>query len=351
MSQPAGRPAPPDPFHPPHDADWQAKWTEPALEPDLPIIDAHHHLFDRPYWRYTEQDLMRDVTGGHRIFATVFLQCGERYRTDGPEHLRPVGETEFVDSVAVAAESVGPNAPRLCAAIVGHADLTMGAAVDEVLLAHLAASPKRFRGIRHGGAGDTDPAFTRQGARPCAGLYARKDFREGFARLGANGMSFDAWLYHPQLGDLVDLARAFPATPIVLDHIGGPLGLGHYASIRDQVFAQWRTHMAALASCPNVVVKLGGLGMRLFGFGFESRDMPPTSQELADAWRPYLLECIDLFGPDRCLFESNFPVDGCSCAYPVLWNAFKRVAAGFSRGEREALFAGTAARVYRVAGA
>ncbi len=339
-------PAAPDPFHPPGRPTWLALGAEPVLEPGRPIVDAHHHLFDRPHWRYRDEDLRRDVDAGHRVVATVYLQCGEAYRADGPAHLRPVGETEFVESVARRSAQAG--GVRMCAAIVGFADLTRGAAVEEVLHAHLAASPARFRGIRHGAATDDDPAFVRQGARPRPALLGSTEFREGFARLAPLGLSFDAWMYHPQLPGLVDLARAFPDTTIVLNHAGGPAGIGGYAGRRDEVFAQWHASIRALAACPNVVAKLGGLGMRFCGFGFERREHPPDSAVLADAWRPYVSACIDAFGPARCMFESNFPVDQCSCSYVALWNAFKRIAAGCGEDEKASLFAGTAARVYRL---
>ncbi len=344
----AARPAT-DSFHPPADLRWLQQSSEPALEPQLPIVDAHHHLFDRPNRRYTAEDLRSDIGSGHRVVATVYLQCGEAYRSDGPEHLRPVGETEFVEAVARGSAA---GAPQLCAAIVGYADLRLGpAAVDEVLEAHRQASPTRFRGIRQSAAVDTDPAFDRRDpSRPGPGLLRDPAFRAGFARLAAHGVSFDAWLYHPQLDDLLDLARAFPDTPIVLDHVGGPLGIGGYAGRRDEVFAQWRASIRALAACPNVVVKLGGLAMRLCGFGFHELPHPPGSQMLADAWRPYVETCIEAFGADRCMFESNFPVDQLSCSYGVLWNAFKRLAAGCSDAEKGSLFAGTAVRFYRLDG-
>ena len=344
----APRPAPTDPFHPPADPAWLALHDEPALEPDLAIVDAHHHLFDRPAWRYTADDFRRDLAAGHRVVATVYLQCGEQYRADGPEALRPVGETEFVEALAVEAAGAAAGQPRLCAAIVGHADLTLGAEADAVLEAHLAASPTRFRGIRQTAAWEPDPAFVRVGPRPAAGLLLEPRFRAGFARLARHGLGFDAWLYHPQLDDLADLARAFPDTGLVLNHIGGPLGLGGYAGRRDEVFAQWRAAIARLAACPNVSIKLGGMGMRLFGFGFHERPRPPDSAALAQAWQPYVHACIDAFGVDRCMFESNFPVDQLSCSYGVLWNAFKRLAAGCSPDEKAALFSKTASRVYRI---
>jgi L-fuconolactonase len=337
------------PFHPPPDLNWLAQRQEPILEPDLPIVDAHHHFFDLPPWqRYSYDDLLQDLSSGHKVLATVYLQCRERYRIDGPIALRPVGETEFVEQVAKASASGRPDATKVCAAIIGHADLQLGAAVREVLQAHLAAAPARFRGIRHSAAADHDPAFVRQSVRPRLDLLRQADFRAGFACLAEYGLSFDSWQYHPQLPDLLDLARAFPATTIVLNHVGGPAGIGGYAGRRDEIFAQWSASIRALAGCPNVVVKLGGLGMRFCGFGFEDAARPPTSEQLASAWRPYIETCIQAFGPQRCLFESNFPVDKVSCSYPVLWNAFKRLVAGYNAEEKASLFAGTANRVYRL---
>ena len=346
MSAPAA-PPPVDPFHPQPDPQWLAQYSEPALEPSLPIVDAHHHLFHRPHRRYDANDFLADLAAGHQVRATVYLQCGEAYRSDGPEHLRPVGETEAMEALAARCAAT-PDSPQLCAAIVGHADLTRGAAAAEVLQAHLAASPQRFRGIRHTAAWEPDPAFTRVGPRPDKGLLLEPHFREGFATLAPLGLSFDAWVYHPQLDDLVDLARAFPQTAIILNHIGGPLGLGGYAGHRDEVFAQWRAAIGRLATCPNVSIKLGGMGMRLFGFGFHEAATPPSSVLLAQTWRPYVHACIEAFGVERCMFESNFPVDQLSCSYVVLWNAFKRLTEGFSADDKAALFSGTATRIYRL---
>jgi L-fuconolactonase len=337
------------PFHPPPNLQWLEQWQEPILEPDLPMVDAHHHFFELPPWqRYNPDDLLQDLSSGHRVLATVYLQCRERYRPDGPVALRPVGETEFVEQVARKSAADPNSTTKVCAAIVAHADLTLGSAVREVLQAHREVSPTRFRGIRHSASADHDPAFVRQSVRPPLDLLRQADFRAGFACLAEYGLSFDSWQYHPQLPDLIDLARAFPATPIVLNHVGGPAGIGGYAGRRDEIFVQWSASIRQLAACPNVVAKLGGLGMRFCGFGFEDAARPPTSEQLASAWRPYIDTCVQAFGPQRCLFESNFPVDKVSCSYPVLWNAFKRLAAGYSAADKASLFAGTANRVYRL---
>src|SRR5436853_268471 len=247
-------------------SDWLARRQEEILEPDLPIVDPHHHLVDRENTgRYLLPDLLADTGTGHNITATVYLEWLSMYRAGGP-----------------------------------------------------------------------------------AGLLMDRSVREGFARLHPLGLSFDAWMYHTQLGELIDLARAFPETPIVLDHVGGPIGIGPYAGRRDAVFAEWRTRITELAGCPNVQVKLGGLGMRLFGFDLHEGELPPSSEQLAAAWRPYVETCIAAFGANRAMFESNFPVDKGSGSYQVFWNAFKRIAAGCSATEKAALFAGTASRFYRL---
>ena len=319
--------------------------TEAVLDPDLPICDAHHHLWDRPGDRYVLEDLRADTGAGHRVETTVFVECMAGYLDDGPPQLRPVGETHFV--VEQAEESARTPGAEI-AGIVGFADLDLGAAVAEVLEAHVDAGRGRFRGIRHASSWDPSPDVRRAHTRPPPGLLGRPSFRAGFAELGRLGLSFDAWLYHPQLGELVDLARAHPDVTIVLDHLGAPLGVGPYAGRRDEVLADWRSSMAEVAGCPNVVLKLGGIGMPLYGFDWHQRAEPPRSEELAAAWRDPIRWCIERFGPDRCMFESNFPVDRVSCSYTVLWNAFQLIAADLSPSERDSLFRGTAEAAYRL---
>ena len=328
--------------------DWLARRTEEILEPDLPIIDPHHHIWDRPGWRYMIDDLAGDLSSGHNLVATVFVQCRSMYRADGPLAMAPVGETEFVNGVAAIGASGLYGAQRLCAGIVGHADLSLGEAVQPLLEAHLRAGGDRFRGIRHISSWDPDPRLMNPGYPVPRDLLAQTEFRKGFARLGALGLSFDSWLYHPQIPDLIDLARSFPAIPIILDHCGGPLGLHAYADKRDDVFGEWRSAIRALAGCTNVTVKIGGLGMRINGFDFHDQDDPPDSDQLVQAWRPFIETCIEAFGTDRCMFESNFPVDKGSYSYPVYWNACKKLATGMSADEKDDLFRGTAARVYRL---
>jgi predicted TIM-barrel fold metal-dependent hydrolase len=326
---------------------WLAQVREDILEPERPICDPHHHLWDRPGSRYVLDELLADTGSGHRVEATVFVECASMYRARGPEPLRPVGETEFVNGIAAMSASGGFGDTRVAAGIVGFADLTLGVAVGEVLDLHAGSSP-RFRGIRHAAGWDASDAVRNSHTNPPEGLLGRADFRAGFAELGKRGVSFDAWLYHRQIPELTDLARAFPDTPIILDHFGGPLGIGPYEGKRAEIFAQWRVDLADLARCQNVVAKLGGLVMPINGFGFHRRERPATSDELVAATRDYYLHAIDCFGPSRCMFESNFPVDKQSCSYAVLWNSFKKIAAGFSSAEKSALFHDTAARVYRL---
>ena len=326
---------------------WLGLHSEPALEPQLPIIDAHHHLWDHANNPYLGADLLADAAAGHRILATVFVECGAMYRKDGPPALASVGETEFVTRIAEASDRTGARC-RVAAGIVGHADLLLGAEVAAVLDAHLQAAPGRFKGIRNSSVYHPDPRARGSMANPPPGLLLDAQFRRGFACLAPRGLSFDAWMYHTQLGELADLARAFPATTIVLNHVGGPIGIGPYAGTREAVFADWRRSIGELARFPNVRVKLGGMGMRLFGFDFASHDRPPDSQALAQAWGPYVMACVEAFGPGRCMFESNFPVDKGTASYVVIWNAFKRITAALGADERRGLFLQTAAGVYGI---
>jgi predicted TIM-barrel fold metal-dependent hydrolase len=340
--------------------------VETVLEPDLPIIDPHHHLWDWPAAlfadrpavhgfekvirlgvRYLLPEFLADLNTGHNIRATVFLQCGAMYRADAPEAFKPVGETEFVNGVAAMCASGTYGAIRACSGIVGHVDLTAGAVVSDVLEAHLKVSD-RFRGIRHSASYDADPNVLGPLVRAGAGLYMDKSFREGFAQLAKFNLSFDAWLLEPQLPDLIDLARAFPGTPVILDHVGTPLGVASYQGKREERFPIWRENIRKLAALPNVSIKLGGLAMAFCNFPSFLQTPPASSEQLAAEWRPYIETCIEHFGTNRCMFESNFPVDKGACTYATLWNAFKVLAKSYSPAEKNALFSGTAARVYRL---
>jgi predicted TIM-barrel fold metal-dependent hydrolase len=332
------------------DEAWLAKAApELILEPELPIIDPHHHLWQRGDHRYLLDELLADLNTGHNVVATVFEECQSMYRAGGPEELRPVGETEFVAGIGAMSDSGAYGKTRVAAGIVGFVDLTLGDQVEPVLLAQIRAGNGRFRGTRHAASYDPDPIIgNSHHATDQPGLYRRADFRAGLARLSALGLVFDAWLYHPQIGDVIDLAQAFPATPIVMGHVGGFLGYGPYAGRRDEEFAKWRQSLRDLSQCPNVVVKLGGMVNRGAAFDFHHAAAPPSSETIAACWRPFVETCIELFGADRCMFESNYPVDKMGIGYVALWNAFKRIAAAASADEKRWLFSGTAARTYRL---
>jgi len=326
---------------------WLSQIKEDILEPQLEICDPHHHLWDHPNNRYMFDELMADLTSGHNVQTTVYMECGSMYRADGPQALRPVGETEFVNGVAEMSASGLHGNPRVCASIVGFADLADGNTVEETLDGHINAS-SRFVGIRHASGWDANEEIKNSHTKPTEGLLGNRKFRSGFAELAKRNLVFDAWLYHPQIPELTDLAHSFPEQPIVFDHFGGPLGIGPYAGKRDEIFKYWKGVIAKLAECDNVFAKLGGLVMPVNGFGFHKRDRPAASLELAEATREYYLYMIEQFGPKRCMFESNFPVDKASCSYAVLWNSFKRITSDFSDSEKAALYRDTAIQIYRV---
>ena len=331
----------------PQTPEWYAAVQEDIVDPERPIIDTHHHLWENTsmWGRYVLDDLWADTESGHNIEKTVFIDCRSGYRTDGPEHLRPVGETEFVAGVAAAsAERAGA---ATIAAIVSHANMRLGAAVEEVLAAHEEAGQGLFRGIRHAGPSDSTGTLTNAGRGwPCP--YGEADFREGVRTLGKLGYTYDTWHFFHQNRDYLALAQAVPDTTMILDHFGTPLGVGAYAGKQEEIFAQWKDDIAAIAECPNVFAKLGGLAMPDNGFGWDKRDTPPTSDEFAAAQRRYYLHTIECFGPERCMFESNFPVDKLSVGYHVMWNGMKKIVADFGEEEKHAMFRGTAEKVYRL---
>ncbi len=331
-------------------ADWLSQVEEEILEPDLPICDPHHHLWDYPGSRYLLDDLLSDISSGHNIVSTVFVECGAMYRSERREPdaaMRPVGETEFVNGIAAMSASGGYGDTLVCAGIVGFADLTLGARVRPTLEAHMQLSP-RFRGIRHALGWHASDSIRNSHTMPPQGLMADATFRAGFGELARFDLSFDAWFYHEQLPEFIDLARSHPQVTCILDHFGGPLGIGPCAGRREEIFAFWRNCISELAELPNVYAKLGGLVMPINGFNFHKRAQPANSTEIIAATRAYHLHTIECFGVERCMFESNFPVDKRSCSYHVLWNAFKRMTRDFSASERAWLFHDTASRVYRL---
>ncbi|HPA90021.1 MAG TPA: amidohydrolase family protein [Quisquiliibacterium sp.] len=330
------------------DAAWLAGHTEDVLEPDLPIVDPHHHLWVANGQPYLLPELLADVGSGHDIRATVFAECRAMYRADGPEEWRSLGETEFVTGVSAMAASGTFGRTRACAAMFGYVDLRLGERVRPLLEAHLVASGHRFRGIRFSTAWDASERLHR--AVPEPELLRDARVRAGVACLGPLGLSLDVWVYHPQLDEVAELAAAFPDTTIILNHIGVPILGGPYAGRRDEVMAAWQAAMARVARHPNVVLKVGAIPIRVPGASAASSASaaPPSSETVAAAWKPFASTCIELFGVERCMFESNFPVQKRFCSYQVVWNAFKRLAAGASTDEKRALFGGTAVRAYRL---
>jgi L-fuconolactonase len=326
-------------------ADWLASGTEAALEPDMPIIDAHHHFYERPGWTYLLDEYLQDARSGHNITASVYMQALTPYRPSGPEPLRPAGEIEYVTGVTAPLHM---GKPQVAKGMAGYADLRRGAAVRDVLEAELHAGDGRFRGVRHLVTWDADRTLVNPLSAAPPGLLLDTNYRPGVAQLAPLGLSYDAWLFFPQLPELFDLAKIFPDTPIIINHCGGVVRIASYAGQRADVFDAWSRSMRELAQSPNVYVKLGGLGMRINGFEFEKGERPPSSDELAQAWKPWMHTCIEAFGADRCMFESNFPVDKGSYPFSNGWNAFKKLTAQDSASEREALFQGTVSRVYRL---
>jgi len=348
-----------------------ASMTEEIIEPELPIVDPHHHLWFHPdpvlaalerqesltvrsllpafrrHPRYLFDEFLADLNTGHDVRATVFVEVHAMYRARGPQMLQSVGEVEFANGMAAMAASGLFGDIGICAGIVGSVDLRLGDAVKDILSAHMRAGGGRYRGVRASQvAYDADPTVLGGGGVPH--LMLDPKFREGFRHLGPLGLSYDAWQLEYQLPELLDLARAFPGTQIIVNHAGGLFGLGPYSGRAEERFATWRANLRSLAQCPNVSVKLGGFGMPTCGFPSSFSPTPPSSARLAAEWRPYVESCIDAFGADRCMFESNFPVDAATTTYAVLWNAFKRIASGASDSEKSALFSGTARRVYRL---
>ena len=325
---------------------WLALTEEDPIEPEMPILDPHHHFWERPDSTYLLENLLGDARAGHRVNQTVFVECHSMYRTDGPEELRSVGEVEFVEGIAATNLAAG-NETAVAAGIVGNADLMLGDAVAPVLEALAEAGKGRFKGIRCTAAWDASPEITTARANS-SGMLANAEFRRGLASLERMGLTFDCIVYHPQLPEVADMARAFPDLTIILNHVGRPLGIGPYAGRREELMPEWRAGIDAVAECQNVVMKVGGLGNPISGFDWHTRPFPPGSREIAASGAPYYMYSIEKFGADRCMFESNFPVDKQSCSYVVCWNAFKRLTREFSASEQADLFHNTAARAYKL---
>jgi L-fuconolactonase len=324
-------------------AEWLDSVIEEVVDPDAPIVDPHHHLWPAGgSMPYGLADLEGDLASGHNVVDTVFVECGAAYDRTVGDAFAPVGETAFVTGEAER------SGRRVMGGIVAHADLRDAGNLDVVLDAHETAGNGRLRGIRHAGSHALHPEVLMIPGRAPAGLYADPEFRSGVSWLGERGLTYDTWHYHYQNRDFLELARAVPATTMVLDHFGTPLGVGPYESQREHIFEQWKTDIADIARCENVVAKIGGLAMPDNGFCWHTAECPPTSDEFIEAQGRYYLHTIEQFGPARCMFESNFPVDRLSLSYRTVWNAFKKLVADFSADERDAMLRGTAARVYRL---
>lgn len=336
----------------PTNIDWLNRTIEAPLDPDLPICDAHHHLWDfrteRVAQRYLLDEILSDLNSGHNVVSTVFVECGSMYRSTGLNAMKPVGETEFVNGIAAMSASGLYGRARIAAGIVGSADLRLGDAIKPVLDAHIEIGGGRFRGIRHRAPWDPSNEVPNSQPTTIENLYLDEKFRQGFANLASRNLSFEGWCYHPQIPQLTDLARRFPDTTIILNHFGGPLGIGPYKGKHDEYFPAWKRAVTELASCPNVVAKLGGINMEINGFDWHLKKQPPSSKELMEATRRFYEHTIEQFGPKRCMFESNFPVDMVSCSYNILWNSFKRLTADYSTTEKNDLFHDTACRIYRL---
>jgi len=329
------------------DNGWLAKHDETILEPEISIVDPHHHLWLRGGYTYLMPELAVDMASGHNITATIFAECHSMYRQDGPEAERSLGETEFVTGQAAMSASGEFGGGGACVAMFGNVDMTLGTDVEALLEQHIVASGDRFRGVRYSTGWDADEKI--RNVVPQAGMLVDSRTKDAAAVLSRMGLELDSWLYHPQLDEVAELADGQPNLTIVLNHVGSPILGGPYRGKRDEVFEDWKAKICRVGERENVFVKLGALPIRMPDFEGD-RSLPPGSAEVAAAWRPWIDTCIEAFTPARSMFESNFPVQKRWCSYQVCWNAFKRIAANYSEGEKVNLFAGAAARAYKIEG-
>ena len=333
---------------------WINKVQEEIIDPDRKIIDPHHHLWHGPNdpsgiqesYRYLLQDLWKDTESGHNIKKTIFIDCGQEYYSEGPERFKPVGETEFV--VEIAEQASEDKSKAQIAGIIGHANMMLGSSVKEVLELHSEKGKGLFRGIRHAGGWDDDERVKNAHSHPTPHIYLEEKFQEGLQELSSLEMVFDTWHYHNQIKDLTKLAKSIPDLVIVHDHFGGPLGIGPYKGKREEIFDQWKEDINELSQCKNVFSKLGGLAMPVNGWDWHKREVPASSDEIVSEQSRYYLHTLECFGPERCMFESNFPVDKQSVSYHVIWNAYKKLTHEFSEQDKESLFYGTAEKVYKL---
>jgi L-fuconolactonase len=327
------------------DDHWLAMLQEEVLEPELPIIDPHHHLWLRSGYTYLMPELAADLASGHNIVATVFAECHSMYRMYGADEQRSLGETEFVRGQAAMSASGEFGTARACDVMFGNVDLTLGGAAEPILEQHIEASGGRFRGVRLSTGWHADDKIDNVAAHPH--LLVDPRVNEAVAVINRLGLSLDCWLYHPQLDEVAQLADAYPELTIILNHVGSPILGGPYRGKTDEVFEEWKAAIVRVSKRDNVFVKLGALPIRMPSYDGD-RSLPPGSEEVAAAWRPWMETCIDAFGPARSMYESNFPVQKRWCSYQVCWNAFKRISAGASAADKTDLFSGAAARAYRI---
>ena len=328
---------------------WLSLVQEAPLRPSQPIVDAHHHLWDRDGFRYLLEEYTDDIGySGRNVVASIFVQCRSMYRQHGPEALKAVGEVEFVRGIAAQAQSGYYGSTHVAAGIVGGADLMLGDAVAPVLDAMQDAGNHLFKGVRTPVAAHADPSIRSNPVPTREGLMRTPAFIAGAKQLAQRGLVLDLWVYQTQLDDVVHLAQTLPTLRIVVNHAGGPLGIGTYQEHPERHFADWRRALSQLAACPNIFIKIGGFGMPIMGFDWTSASTPPTSLALASRIEPYVAACIELFGYQRCMFESNFPVDKGSFSYSVLWNAYMRVTQEWTETDRQQVFHDTACHVYQL---
>ena len=333
---------------------WINGVKEEIIDPDMEIIDPHHHLWHGPEdppgikesYRYLLEDLWNDTSSGHNIKKTVFIDCGQEYYEEGPDRFKPVGETEFVVEIAKQGRQ-SPDKAHI-AGIIGHAHMMLGSSVKEVLEMHQEKGEGLFRGIRHAGGWDEDERVRNAHSHPTPHIYLEDNFQQGLEELSSLGMVFDTWHYHNQIKDLTKLAKNLPNLTIVHDHFGGPLGIGPYEGKRDEIYEQWKEDTYELSQCVNVFAKLGGLAMPINGWDWHRKDLPATSDEIVAEQARYYMHTLDCFGADRSMFESNFPVDKQSVSYHVIWNAYKKMTIHLDDNEKRKLFYETANKVYKL---
>ena len=331
---------------------WLNKLKEKPILPNLNIIDPHHHLWDVGFGRYYVEELLEDInTSGHNIKATVYIMSSsntEIYLKNGPEEFKPLSEIEFATNEGKRADLIKNNKVKVNASIVGSLDLTYGNKLKPVIEKGLEISEGRLKGIRMLLAAHPDPRIKSGAVKSDLSLMSHPKFIEGARCLQDAGLSLDFWIYHTQLGEMEKIARTLPELSIILNHIGGPIHLGEYEGKQALTHREWRTAMMRLSRLPNIKVKLGGLGMEVNGAKFHLNQDPPNSSELANIWKPWIYETINMFGIDKCMFESNFPVDKGSCSYGSLWNAFKIISEKMSDNEKNKLFYENAAKIYKI---